>query len=534
MGERHHASDSASDSRAPFVPGGNGRRYNRARRSGIGRSIGVVFVVALCGVGCTHEQPGEGIRACDEISMPAPPAPDTSVILIVNDTMRRDRVGAYGGAAKTPAFDAFAKENLLFEHAFTQAPWTKPSIATLFTSLYPSQHGVATDPQLRNPFDVKRSGAIMETDSMSGDLQTLAEVFAASGYRTAAFVSNPWLEKRFGFAQGFDVYDDSFAQWGAQGEVVSRAGLSWLQKQPPGSKFFLYLHYLDSHLPYGALDREQVEGHAAQLAADRRPLNEQSTQAVRMIARFPDGTSPLNLGYRPVLGFIDMAYDNGIAHFDRALGLFLHEFARHWAADKTVIIVTSDHGEALFERGYGNHGTGLFDDEVAVPLAARFPGARAARHRVDCPVGLIDIMPSLCTYLGMSCPTDMFGVSFIPRTDGGARQQGRRYIVTEGVARRPQHRTIRNREYKLLWENGPRGDGKVAPNPYSLYDVARDPKERRDLLLAANRTADSDRVFQTMSAALRGAVPNFATPEHARAPVDAATRERLRELGYTE
>jgi choline-sulfatase len=466
--------------------------------------------------------------------MAAPAPPDTSVILIVNDTMRRDRVGAYGGSAKTPAFDAFARENLLFEHAFTEAPWTKPSIATLFTSLYPSQHGVATDPQLRDPFDVKRTGALMETDSMSGDLQTLAEVFQAAGYRTAAFVSNPWLEKRFGFAQGFDVYDDSFAQWGVQGEVVSRAGLRWLQKRPRGSKFFLYLHYLDSHLPYGVLDRDQVERHAAQLAADRRPLNEHSLQAVRMIARFPDGTSPLNLGYRPVLGFIDMAYDNGVAHFDRALGLFLRGFAQHWAADKTVIIVTSDHGEALFERGYGNHGTGLFDDEVAIPLAARFPGARTARHRVDCPVGLIDIMPSLCTYLRMTCPAAMFGVSFIPRADGGARQNGRRYIVTEGVARRPRHRAIRNREYKLLFENGPRGNGKVAANPYSLYDVSRDPKERRDLLLAKNRTPNGDRAFRTMSAALRDAVPDFATPNHAHVPIDAATRERLRELGYTE
>ena len=492
----------------------------------------ILVLLALCALACNRGPSGEGIPPCDELTLQS--AQPANVILIVNDTMRRDHMGAYGGTARTPAFDAFAKENLLFEHAYTQAVWTKPSVATLFTSLYPSQHGVETDPQLRNPFDTQRTGALMETDVLSSDFTTLAEVMRAAGYRTAAFVANPWLEKRFGFDQGFDVYDDSFAQWGTRGEVVSQAGLRWLQEQAPGSKFFLYLHYLDSHLPYGVLDRIQVQSRAAELAADHRPLNEQSMRAVQMVARFPDGASPLALGFRPALGFVEMAYDSGISAFDQALGLFLHGFAGHWAADNTVIIVTSDHGEALFERGYGNHGTGLYEDEVAIPLAARFPGVHTADHQVECPVGLIDVLPTLCTYLGAKCPDTMFGQSFITRAGDGQRPRTRRYVVTEGVAKRPEHRAIRNRDYKLLWETGPRGDGQTKADPYSLYNVATDPQESRDLRLPENRSPDGERVFQTLSAALRDAVPRIASPDKRQAPVDPATQERLRQLGYTE
>jgi arylsulfatase len=499
------------------------------------RSSLLLLIVALSAVACdrTRGPDGEGMAPCDELALPAIPR-DASVVVIVNDTMRRDHMGAYGGRARTPAFDAFAKDNFLFEHAYTQAVWTKPSVATLFTSLYPSQHRVETDPQIRNPTNTQRGGELLQTDILSSKLTTLAEVMKANGYDTAGFIANPWLEKRFGFDQGFDVYDDSFAQWGARGEVVSQAALKWLQQQPPGHKFFLYLHYLDSHLPYGVLDRAEVERRKQELAADKRPLNDQAMMAVKVVSRFADGGSPLTIGFRPALGFVEMAYDSGLAAFDRSLALFLAGFATHWSADNAVVIATSDHGEALYERGYGNHGTGLFDDEVAIPLAARFPAVHGVSHQISCPVGLVDVMPTLCTYLGLRCPNEMFGTSVITPPSGTDGARSRRYLVTEGVARRPEHRAIRNREYKLLWETGPRGDGKTKADPYSLYDVSVDPREQRDLRRPENRSPENERVFQTLSAALKTAVPHIAAPDAEQAPVDPALRERLRQLGYTE
>ena len=147
------------------------------------RSAWTIGLIALVGAACSREPSTAGLDPCTEIALSPASAPPAShnVIVIVNDTMRRDRMGAYGGPAETPAFDAFAAKNLLFEHAFTQAPWTKPSIATLFTSLYPSQHGVASDPQFRNPRDMQRRAPLIEADVLSSDLETLPEVMRAAG-----------------------------------------------------------------------------------------------------------------------------------------------------------------------------------------------------------------------------------------------------------------------------------------------------------------------------------------------------------------
>ena len=462
------------------------------------------------------------------------PEDNAGVIIIVNDTMRRDRVGVYGGPALTPAFDGFARENLVFERAFTQSPWTKPAIATLFTSLYPSQHGVESDPQVRDPFDTQRASPLVEADVLTDDFQTLAEVLGAAGYRSAAFVSNPWMEKRFGFDQGFDEYDDSSARWGLPGQIISRTALDWLRAQSPGTKFFLYLHYLDSHLPYGPLTREELSRRSAELDADDRPLNPQAMQAVEMVARFRDRVSPLSVGFRPTLSLLEMAYDSGVATFDRALARFLEGFASHWAAERTAVIVTSDHGEALFTNGYGNHGTGLFDDEVAIPLAARLPKVSTPDGRVRCAVGLIDIMPTLCVYLGIQCPPDLAGVSFLSTRASEPVRASRRYLVTEGVAKKPRHRVVRNDSYKLMWEPDGRRDEQVKSNPYALYDVRRDPGERHDLLLPENRSTHTDEIFEIMAQALRTAVLPFERPAAATAPIDRQLSERLRALGYTE
>jgi arylsulfatase len=494
--------------------------------------LGVLALAAAAlAAGCARSTPAAPEPACRDIRRVAVP-PDANLIVIVNDTNRRDRMGAYGGPAHTPAFDAFARAHLLFDRAFTQSPWTKPSVATLFTSLYPSQHGVADDPQIRSPFDVQRAGALLQADVLAPELDTLAEVLQRAGFETAAFVSNPWMEKRFGFDQGFELYDDSFARWGTPGEVVSRAALAWLAERGPTERFFVYLHYLDSHLPYGALDRAEVARRGAQLAADRRPLSEQAKAALRMIPRFQDGQPAVAAGAPPVLGLIEMAYDAGLEKFDRALGQFLDAFARHPAYERTAILVTSDHGEALFAHGWGNHGLGLHDDEVAIPLAARLPGTAADGGRVQCLVGLIDVLPSMCAYLGVSCPAAAVGESFVPSAAGDT-VAGARYLVSEGVAKQPSHRAVRNRAYKLLWETGPQGDGKVKQNPYSLFDVRADPQETMDLLADGGRSAQVEQVFATLSAALKSAVPPFSPPPKASAPVGGETRERLKALGYT-
>ena len=448
-----------------------------------------------------------------------------NVILIVNDTMRRDRIGIYGGSAKTPGFDAFARSNLLFERAYTQAPWTKPSMATLFTSLYPSQHGVLSHPSIRTRADKTRSVGVLTTDVLSTELTTLAEILRASGFRTAAFVGNPWMRKGFGFEQGFEVYDDSLATWEVPGDVVSRAGLEWLEGIDSGERFFLYLHFMDSHRPYGPLRREEVLRRGHELRSDRRPVSLETLKEITRLVRLEDGRPAVEVGVRPSLALLEMAYDRGIENFDRALSMFLDRFASHGAYERTAII-TSDHGEALYTRGYGNHGDGLYDDEVVIPLAARLPGVTVEGFRVGDPIGLIDLIPTLCSLLDIDLSLPVFGVSVL-RDDRDGEGEGR-YIVTEGVMHKPSNRAIRDDTYKLLWQPQRGYDDKG----HALFNIEDDPGETRDLLSPERLTGSTRPIFERLARAVRRAVPPFEGPEREQRPIDPELLERLRSIGY--
>lgn len=476
----------------------------------------ILLVAALFALasGCS-DRGLDAIAPCEDLRW-AGPAPRTPVVLIVNDTMRRDRLGAYGGPARTPAFDRFAKENLLFSRSYTQAPWTRPSMATLFTSLYPSQHGLQVLGQEGD-----------QHSALGPEFTTLAEVLRATGYRTAAFVANPWMDRGFGFAQGFDSYEDSFAKWDADGSVVVEAALSWLRGVPEDQPFLLFLHTIDSHRPYPALRLEELESHAERIASDRRDLPRNVRAELQQLVRI-EGADPLAATLiQPSLTLLELSYEKGIEQFDRALATFLAGFEQTWAARRAVVIVTSDHGEALYTRGYGNHGQGLFDDEIAVPLAVRLPGVESSGP-TQCPVGLIDVLPTLCSYLGIACPDGVAGRSWLA-TAGDDRRPA--WLIAEGVGGQPRHRSVRNERYKLIWEPDVPPDG-VRANPYRLYDIQADPTETHDLL--EPRTAEAERVFESLSQVLETDLPVVARPEAARAKVDEETQQRLRELGYTE
>lgn len=484
-------------------------------------ALAVVASAAGCSRGTSTAQ-GEG--PCRELRG-APREKHPPIVLVVNDTMRRDRLGLYGGRARTPVFDAFARDNLHFDHAYTHAPWTRPAMASLFTGLLPSQHGVGME-----------QGAERKTPrALPAAIPTLAELLRDAGYRTAAFVANPWMEPRFGFDQGFDLYDASFARWGAANEEaklpgvdVSDRALAWVRSQPADAPWFLYVHYLDSHRPYPALTLAELEAQRERVASEppeprSEPVQREIAANVR-VAPSPGSSKPPLV--EPRLAMLEMAYEKGIEHFDAALGRLLDGLAQTPGGERAVILVTSDHGEALFERGYGNHGRGLHDDELAVPLAARLPGVTGPPDGgVQCLVGLVDVVPTLCTYLGLRCPDGLAGQDLL------AQRPGRRFLVSEAVGTAPRHRTVRNRSWKLIWQpdgapDGPRG------TPWSLYEIGADPGETRD------RFGDTDpevrRVADELVKALESA--GSAAPLHAapNVPIEGAVEDRLRALGYVE
>lgn len=488
------------------------------------------FLLALaCGQGPAHVA---GEPACTELRWDGRERP-ASVLLLLGDTWQRDPIGAYGGPADTPHFDAFAARALRFDRAFTQAPWTKPSMATLFTSWYPSQHQVLA-PALPEPLAAAlRQGAAEEagpwSEGLPAEFVTLAEMLREAGWRTAGFVSNPWLTKGLGFDQGFDVYDDSLAAWNMPGLRVSEAGLRWLRDAPLDQRFFLYLHYMDPHRPYPSLTLADLAAHADALESDDRPISRETRRAIRRLVRTEGDRPVTHYGLQPSLALLELAYRKGVEELDRALGVFLEGFADHPAARDAVVIITSDHGEALFTRGYGNHGRGLHDDELAIPLAMRLPGVEAPGGVVSCAVGLVDLMPTLCDYLGVTCPEPLFGSSLL---GVGAREAGR-FLVSEGVGERPEHRTIRNREWKLLYTPGAAPDGTPRAQPWSLYRVSRDREERDDLIAAdATPRGEVRGAFETLSRILPQAVPEVDPPGRRVVPLSPEIEERLRALGY--
>ncbi len=486
---------------------------------------------ALLFLACSEDSlPPEllGEARCSELKVLAV-LPNASLVIFLNDTMRRDYLGIYGGPVATPNFDAFASEGLLFENAATQSPWTKPSIATLFTSLYPSQHGVASAPQLRRTAPGERG---LESDVLAGGLVTLAEVLRAAGFRTAAFMSNPWMGKRFGFDQGFEVYDDSFARWGVPGDRVVAAGLEWLKGLEPGERYFLYLHTIDSHRPYGRISLDDIELKLRQYNSSRR-LTALEGHQLSGFLKLRNGQPAESAGFLPTTSLVKAAYREGIAEFDRGLGTFLAAARRSESWRRTAVLVTSDHGEALYERGYGNHGGGLYDDEAAVPLAARLPGVSPETGRVECLVGLVDVMPSLCSYFGVDCPGATKGWSFLS-SPGDTEVEVRRYLVTEGVMDRPEHRSIRNRHYKLMYEPQGQRDSRDKDTPWSQFAVGTDEAERHDVLEADPRSSLGDQAFRVMRPALFQAVERMAVPDGGTAEVDPELQKRLEALGYME
>jgi arylsulfatase A-like enzyme len=218
------------------------------------------------------------------------------------------------------------------------------------------------------------------------------------------------------------------------------------------------------------------------------------------------------------------------------LGTFLAALGEHVLDQKTAVFVTSDHGEALFERGFGNHNISLYESEIAIPLLARLPGVEPERAVVDCLVGLVDVMPTICDYFDLACPEQVSGYSVLA-PDAGMPPSKARYMVAEGLGGSPQRRTIQNRRFKLVGRADP-GDaqGNVAPRAslFALYDLLADPTEETNLIAEGASSPEADAVAGAMGEALLGSVGAAPDVTRGRARLDESTRERLKALGYLQ
>jgi len=429
-----------------------------------GRAAACVVAAALCAASACGPDARRG----------APPHAAPNVLLVSIDTLRADRVGAYGAHdAGTATLDAVAAAGVRFEKAIAPAPLTLPSHATLLTGLYPPRHGVRHNGMFR----------------LASAHETLAERFAAAGFDTGAVVGAVVLASRYGLDQGFDHYDDATGggRASATGYPERRAGevtdaaLRWLAGAR--APFFLFVHYYDPHAEY-----QPPPPFAERFA--RRP------------------------------------YEGEVAYVDAELGRLFEALRARGQLERTLVAVTSDHGESLGEHGERTHGYTLYDASLAVPLLLRGPGVPAGRV-VPGVVSLASVAPTLLALSGLPPLPDADGRDLRPlfaaaagaagAGAGGRAEAGAAYAET--LATQLDHGWAPLHALRTATHHYVR-----APRP-ELYDVAADPREKRNLLDAGARP-EAEAADAEIAALLARGEPLRT------ARVDAATRAQLEALGY--
>jgi arylsulfatase len=271
------------------------------------------------------------------------------VLLISIDTLRADHLGAYGYARNTsPHIDALARRATVFDQAYTYWPKTRGSMVMLFTGRLPSRNGYA-----------KTQPALLDFNP------TIAAVLQQAGYATAAAVDNPNVAASLGYARGFDRYRETWEEKALRSEMdrtraITADGVRYLADATPERAFFLWLHYVNPHAPYqppAPWDEAFLDAEAA-----RGPR-------LRPVEGFHGGAPRQWAVAGKTLGWYVAQYDGEIAAVDAEVGQVLDALDASAVRDRTLVVITSDHGESLGEHGYYfDHGENLFDPSTRVPL----------------------------------------------------------------------------------------------------------------------------------------------------------------------
>jgi arylsulfatase A-like enzyme len=448
--------------------------------------------------------------ACDgSTPEPAGPRPNgPNVVLIVVDTLRADRLSQMGySQATSEALDVLGDRANIFRQAFSPAPWTVPSVTSIFTGLLPPRHRVDA------------TGA-----ALAGAFEVLPEVLARSGWHTAGFSLNPHVSREAGFDQGFQHFRDvvgAAADSPDLGEMLDEA-LSWVRDdaKPP---FFLYLQPMNAHGPY------RVPEHSRSALLGRPPLPGFEFRGELMQGILRDRRLELREQVTPaVLQSLNEQYDTAVRRTADELGRMLRELDAAGLYDDALVILTADHGEELFDRGGFAHGYTLNREVLQVPLFVKLPGQRSARS-IEEPVSLVDLMPSVLDVLGLGLARDgaaSDGRSLRPLLEGANASGPSRPILAQTISpKRCDGRVIREDGWELMVID--RNYESDEPQ-LRLYDIRRDPDQRVDL--SAEQPERAKRLLDRLESLYDGFGEDAYPRSHYE--IDPATRESLEALGY--
>ena len=408
-----------------------------------------------------------------------------SVLVLMLDTLRADHLGSYGYKRDTsPVLDQFARDNVKFSYAVTAAPWTPPSVASMFTGVYPATHGWMP-PNRRD--EVKQMAVKLDPN-----LTTLAETFKANGFSTAAVSPNPWITEEFGYQQGFDTF--TFASRAPAEEIVKLGTAKIDELAEQGKPFFVYLHFLDPHDPY-------------------TPPGKYKTAFTGDV---PDRTySPKELSRMNL-------YDGEIQYMDAQIGELFSHLKEQGLYDDLTIIVVADHGEQFMEHGQHGHGHQLFNEEVHVPLFVKSPKTQAGRV-VDITASTVDIFPTALDAAELALPAGLPGVSLL----NDAALEARDGVFTEIQKDFTQKAFTTPDGLKLIRQTNPNDSDIVL----GVFDFRKDPLEQRPVTDQEVVATLSNELTETNRYALEGRIQGSET---ARAQMKDSTIEQLKTLGYLQ
>ena len=432
--------------------------------------------------------------ACSPPPASAPSWGRPNILLLVLDCLRADRLDPAFEREASPRLDALAAESVRFSRAFSQANWTRPSIPSYLTGLYPTEHGLT---ELGQGAAAGRSEVLLSPEAV-----TLAERLSAAGYATAMIGEQHQLSPRFNVGQGFEHYNHK----GSRAESIHFGFLDWLDSAP--RPFFAYLHYLELHWPYCPPEETRDvftpgwEGR--EFCFQWRQLRDDLRTGAVVLT--PEE-----------IEVMAARYDEELLALDARIGELFDALRERGVWDDTLVVVTSDHGEEFFEHGGMGHGSTLHDELTAVPLVFKPPAAWNGPQGadVDALVELRDLAPTLLE----AARLDASGVeahSLLPFLFG--REPGvRREFVTSEDTRAV---AVRTADLKLIV---PRDGG-----PRALYDLREDPGETRDV--AGDRPTEVARLEGYLRR-WRGSLQPLDAPE---VELDDETLEGLKALGYVD
>ena len=399
---------------------------------------------------------------------------DHNVVFVSFDALQAADVGFLGYERDvTPTLDAFAQDCFIFENQTSVASWTVPSSMSWFTGVYPTEH------RLTNKFAVY-SEAVQKPaklKELAPKLVTLAQILKQNGYATGGFTGNAGVSGQFGYDQGFDVYFAEKDKFGSLDRSIPEA-LSWV-KVNRDKKFFLFLHGYDCHgqsTPAGGFDYRFVDK-----SYDRKYTGSAQEQEVLR----EEGLDKGQLTLRDAdVRFWRAVYDEKIQRADAKFNRFLAEFEKLGLMDKTLFIITSDHGTEFYEHRRFDHGFTLYQEQIHVPLLIRLPGQKKGgilteRH------SSLDLMPTILDLLDVEVPDkaqkQMRGTSLVSAIQGHAAPQD---IVSETDYRQYTYKRslISPDGWKLIYT--------LESRSRELYDLNTDPGEQQDLASAHSDKAD--------------------------------------------